>query len=275
MKYIKSYNIFEDINDSKIINIEGDKVTLINPEGKTVTIEIEEDGEYSEWIDPPYVKEISVSGDDDTYRYSMSAQTDDNNSFLEIDTDTLEIEKLSDIKDRENKIKAKNEEFRLQQKRLREIEAEQYKKDLEESGLSEDDFRKEERLKDLNLRYAELQKGIEHTGMVLALVEEPSYYEGKLEEINIALIKVPSLEIPEMEKDDDVYDEMVELLGGPSIEDIEKDLRDKNKIRKQDNLKDLIYTSKIKDPRNYLGRAPYYADVYDLIDDSELNRVIK
>ena len=63
LKYIRRIN--EAVSEVKIISVSDHTVKLINPNGKEVTIEVEEDGSYEDWVDPPYVKEVSVRGEDD------------------------------------------------------------------------------------------------------------------------------------------------------------------------------------------------------------------
>lgn len=46
LKYIKK--IYESLNDIKVLSIDGNSITLINPDGKKVTIQFEEDDASTE-----------------------------------------------------------------------------------------------------------------------------------------------------------------------------------------------------------------------------------
>lgn len=102
LKYIK--RIFESNDSVDIISISGDTVELVRPDGKTVKVSFEEDGEWEDFIDPPYVKAVSMSGQDDKYIYSTSGSTVTGEPAELDDDPEIEFELLSEFKEREQRM---------------------------------------------------------------------------------------------------------------------------------------------------------------------------
>lgn len=150
LKYIK--RIFEKSSQVSIVSAEGNEVTLINPEGDQETVTFKEDGSWEDWIDPPYVKQVSVSADGDKYRYYASASTD-GHSYFEIDeTDEIEWESLDLLKKkREERIKSEQEE-RARRENIARLELEREEREIEERGITRFDYELEkeiERMKEV------------------------------------------------------------------------------------------------------------------------------
>lgn len=260
LKYIK--RLFESINYIDPINIEGMKITLINPDGRQVTVEMEEDGEWEEWIESPYIKAVSVSGDDGTYVYTTSAIGDDYSGY-EIDkSDNIEFESIESIKDRSD-AKRKERDIILSKSKL------DYQHDLKKSNLSKSDYDKEEFLKrQLNSDYLDtLQRGIGESDYAIAMVLKKEYDSetGKLDYSHIRKYKIP---IPEyIDLDSEGYLDAMDLLG---IEfNPEDSLKSVGIINKKEKYMGLESPKKYKelDTRNYLDRAPFYADITFYISD--------
>jgi len=134
MKYIKK--IFEVSNNVKILSIDGSRVQLINPDGKEVTVEFEEDGQWSDWVDPPYVKEVSISGDDGKYQYSMGASTDEHGHHFEINTEDIEWETLADVRAREERMQKRHADHMAKVEKERKEEEARVNKEISDLGIT-------------------------------------------------------------------------------------------------------------------------------------------
>jgi len=148
MKYIKK--IFEVSNNVKILSIDGSRVQLINPDGKEVTVEFEEDGQWSEWVDPPYVKEVSISGDDGKYQYSMGASTDEHGHHFEINTEDIEWESLDKIREEQARRAKQAEEAREKRELEAQQKAEQIEREILDRGITRLDYEVEKQIEILN-----------------------------------------------------------------------------------------------------------------------------
>lgn len=140
MSHLKYIKLFESSGNVEVISIDSNKVTLVNPDGKEVTVEFEEDGQWSEWVDPPYVKEVSVSGEDGTYEYYMSAQTDEHGSYFEIDSENIDWDSLEDVRSQEEERKKKHTEHMARVERERREEEERINREVEERGITRLDY---------------------------------------------------------------------------------------------------------------------------------------
>jgi hypothetical protein len=151
LKYIK--RMFEQSGQVSIVSIDKDDVTLISPDGDQETVTFEEDGSWEDWIDPPWVKHVSVSADGDRYRYYAVASTDDIGTYLEIDENsTIEWESLDLIKKKNDERIKSEEEARLRREKEARLELEREEREIAERGITRFDYELEkeiERMKDV------------------------------------------------------------------------------------------------------------------------------
>ena len=264
LKYIK--RIFENFNSSKVLSISGMNVTILNPDGKEVSIDMEDDGEYEEIVDYHDV-DISVSGEDEKYRYSMSASTDRHRNYIEISSTELEVELLSDINAREekrkvidakwsedNKIKIADEEARIQ-------------KEIKDSGLSKADFNLERNFKNENKSNSYNQSNIDPESSVILIELEDLIYDedGKVDDVIYRLIKYPIPPNPLDDRADD-YDELMDFFGLIDMDKIKDDIRGLyGMLRRGTKIKSIKYPREFDDPREFIKRSKWYSDLSDII----------
>jgi hypothetical protein len=142
--------MYENTFQVKILNIKGDEVTLISPDGIEETVTFDEDGQWEEWVDPPYVKEVSVSADGSEYRYYMSASKMEHGD-LEIDkTSEIEWESLDEIRKEEDRrsklaIEAKKKRELEETERIKRIE-----QDIKKIGITRLDYEVKKQIEILN-----------------------------------------------------------------------------------------------------------------------------
>jgi hypothetical protein len=261
LKYIRRIN--EALSEVKIISVSDHTVKLINPNGKEVTIEVEEDGSYEDWVDPPYVKEVSVRGEDDTYQYGMTAQTDEHGSHFEIMTEyDIDVKTLVEVRQEEEARRIKNQEWKDAMNLKAQKDADALNIEIESSGLSKEDYIQESALRMMlgspdNIRK---QEGIDpNEDYSIAHVVYYSYdsEDGKVSDADNKYYKVPSI---------DMGDDMKDLMGIDS--DPEQLLIDKGAIGSNSawNFVKLIDKSRLPDPKKYIERAPYFVNIERFID---------
>lgn len=263
LKHIQ--RLFEHSNDVKILSIDDYKVTFINPDGEQVVVDMYPDGDWEDWIDPPYVKSVSISGDDGKYKYSMSAETDEEGTYLEIDNYDLNVESLEDIEKRKKQAAIKAEFRRKQQEEENQKRREQWLKDVEASGLSESDYSKEKRLQELlnNPILKQKNKEVDPDSLFKLAKIEHYYYDekGRVEDVDHTYIKIPINAVGDIDPSDQEYDQMADMLGlGTSDDEIMELLKEKGFLRKRDKYIGLINPPK-EDPRKYAKRAPFFSDL--------------
>ena len=258
MKYLRS--IFESLNKVEVTGVSGFSVDILNPDGKKVNVKMEVDGEWEDWVDPPYTKAVSISGSDDTYEYYMTAYGDENSGY-DIEELDIDYKKLSEIENDRKEREAKNKIRMEELDKEREIEKEKRKNLILKSGLSEIDYSREELLKRQldSDRLKELIKLVDSTNYVIAKVRETEFYEGKPESSDIVRYKVPYIDIVEMGDPD--YLTLPEDFG--FIVDTEGLLNKANILRtpwREEfiGIEDpTIY--KDQDHRNFIERAPFFS----------------
>jgi hypothetical protein len=269
LKYIR--RIFENTSPIDIISVNGKKVTLLNPDGKQVTIEVEEDGNYSEYIDS-YTKEVSVSGDDGTYQYGMTASTDRHDNHFEIMTDyDIDVESIEEVTKRKEKqrisFNKRQSEYKIQQ----DNEASKRDELIAKSGLSRDAWLKEEQIKQLNNNnvYIELNKDTNpDSDIILIELIHMSYDEDSIkpEYIDSSLIKYP-VPLNPLNPDDDDFYEMTSFFGLVDVDSIKSDLTNKKIIVKyRTEFGGIKQLSDVDDPHGYIKRIPFYANVEHFIN---------
>lgn len=263
LKYIK--RIFESVKYIDPIEVGDMSIRLINPDGNEVTVDMEEDGEWEEWVEPPYVKAVSVSGDDGKYLYTTSAIGDPNSGY-EIDSnDHIEVELISDVQHQKN-IKS-NRSLELLKKSKNE-----QKNDLKKSKHTESKLIKEKLLKKQHssIYLEHLQRGLsDHSnyGIVKVLIHEREWDTDKIEYSYIEKYKIP---IPDyVDLSDPNYAQLLDIMG---LEfDPEEIFRSANILKTRD-YKYLEFENPSKyleiDPDRFLDRAPFYARV-SLYTDGE------
>ena len=148
LKYIK--RIYENTSQVRILDIKGDEVTLISPDGVEETVEFEEDGQWEEWIDPPYVKEVSISADGSKYRYYMSASKEEHGDFEIDETMGIEWESLDKIREEEERRAKQAEEAREKRELEAQQKAEQIEREILDRGITRLDYEVEKQIEILN-----------------------------------------------------------------------------------------------------------------------------
>ena len=148
LKYIK--RIYENTSQVRILDIKGDEVTLISPDGVEETVIFEEDGQWEEWVDPPYVKEVSVSADGSKYRYYMSASKEEHGDFEIDETMGVEWESLDNIREEQARRAKQAEEAREKRELEAQQKAEQIEREILDRGITRLDYEVEKQIEILN-----------------------------------------------------------------------------------------------------------------------------
>jgi hypothetical protein len=267
MKYIE---LFESFNKNiKILSTSDNFAKIINPDGKEVEVEFDEDGQWSEWIDPPYVKEVSIVGDDGKYQYTASASTDGQNTFFEINTDYgLEVELMSEVKAREEKRRLKIEAQRLERERIEREKEESIAREIKDQGISRIDYEIRKLAK--NQLESQKNRGVSQTGDLTdyALVKvrqfDGEYYTSTYIKVNLSGMSPENLKSNFLAFQDlgmeEVADSIIDGLpqDGEVIDIISKD----SDIT---ILYDSLRKYKLKDLKEYLDLMPFGSSVYPVM----------
>lgn len=272
LKHIK--RIYESEGSVEIVSIKDRDVTLINPAGIKVTVHMEPDGEIDEWIERPYTKTVSVSGDDGTYEYYMGALTDEHESYFEIEDDEIDYKTLEQVE--KDKIESKRISAEHHKRWKAEVKRKKAIRDAEikASGLSEEDFLKRERFEEAMQKPsiieadAKIGKDFDrNVDYLFAKLTRRHYdrYDNTVEYYD-DYIKVPhkksGLDILD---DDDSF-----VTGTDDPMPYKKDLYDKGILVKGnidlENI-EIIKPDVKNDPNNYVGQLPYYSQVDFFIED--------
>ena len=264
MKQLKHIRrIFESTSPITVTGVDGKKVTLINPDGKHVTIEVEEDGNYSEYIDS-YTKEISVSGEDGTYNYGMTAMTDDHDTYFEIMTEyDIEVETLDELKKQKERSIESNRKWQVKNQIRLDNEERERNDIVKKSGLSALDYASEERLEQSisSDYYKKLNSDIDkdETFRLAKIYRQYFDEDGKFDDYETFYLKVPFFNTSGI-VDDDIFS----FISGETSDTIQTQLTKLGIFKKYDKLDSIISPHDIDDPRKYMERAPFYFDVSSL-----------
>ena len=168
LKYIK--RLYENDSKVEILSIDGHTVTLISPDGRQEVVEFEEDGEWEEWIDPPYVKEVSISGDGQKYRYYMTGTTDGHNSFEIEDSSNIDWEPLEKIKAAMAERARKSEESRRLRELAQKEKEDHINREISDRGITRLQYEVEEQIKSMKnqVDFREIPQDSDLTNYVVA-----------------------------------------------------------------------------------------------------------
>lgn len=168
LKYIK--RLYENDSKVEILSIDGQAVTLISPDGIQEVVEFEEDGEWEEWIDPPYVKEVSISGDGQKYRYYMTGTTDGHNSFEIEDSSNIDWEPLDKIKAAMAERERKSEESRRLRELAQKEKEDNINREIYDRGITRLQYEVEEQIKSMKNQadFKEIPQDSDLTSYVVA-----------------------------------------------------------------------------------------------------------
>lgn len=282
MKKLKYIKLFENqSNDIEIISIMGTDITLINPDGKKVTVEFDEDGENEDIIDD-YVKEVSMTGYDDKYRYSTWAYSSMDELEIPEDAD-VDFQLISEYEEEQEKRRIKNQEEREKwQKENDEREARERREiqsRFRKSGMSKEDFILTDKLNSYltNDYYINLNRDIKSTGYSIGVVRHDYYDEGKIEYAELTLYKIPTDEDPSILKDDDISS-ILGIIENPIFDKDQVEKETKEKIigkSRSSHYWGAISSLLVSDPKGYIERLPYYAPIDDFISEDQFKRLTK
>lgn len=142
--------MYENTSKVKILNVKSSDVTLISPDGVEETVTFDEDGQWEEWLDPPYVKEVSVSGDGSKYRYYMSATKEEHGDFEIDETYGIEWESLDKIREEEERRSKQAQDARRKRELDAQQKAEQIEREILDRGITRLDYEVEKQIEILN-----------------------------------------------------------------------------------------------------------------------------
>jgi len=267
MKYIE---LFESFNKNiKILSTSDNFAKILNPDGKEVEVEFDEDGQWSEWIDPPYVKEVSIVGDDGKYQYTASASTDDQNTFFEINTDYgLDVEPMSEVKAREEKRRLKIEAQRLERERIEREKEESIAREIKDQGISRIDYEIRKLAK--NQLESQKNRGVSQTGDLTdyALVKvrqfDGEYYTSTYIKVNLSGMSPENLKSNFLAFQDLGMEEVADSI----IDGLPQDGEVLDIISKDSDvtiLYDSLRKYKLKDLKEYLDLMPFGSSVYPVM----------
>ena len=252
LKYIK--RIFESLDEFKLISSSQLTAKISRPDGKIVTIEFDEDGEFEEEVDPPYVSEVSISGVDDDYRYTTSAYKSVGDDYEIIDDYGVDAEPLSEYQKRVDARKNKTKEL-MQQLKQKELDK---KNKAIELGISEKDYRFQLHLE--QSRDEVKRRGISQDGdLSKYAIAKTRYYDG--EYMNTAYFKINmiGMEFSELESN---YYTLVELgLSDTMLEDIPPG-HELSRFIESNSENPIEYGISPKDAIKYISQLPFGADIY-------------
>lgn len=270
----------EDIEKSiDILSYDRNKVTLINPDGNKITLDIEDEGDHDYGDSEHGYYGTSYLGQDETYAYTFYVEEDEHGYHFEIedwDWQTIEEKEAEDLKYK----KLQDENLKKHKHNTEKANIEEYEK-IKKSGLSKDDYYTEKWLKEVNgekgnssgyiyIPHDQIDLDLIDGSLAVVIIDIPEYYEGKIETIDQSYYLVPIGQKMLDRKASDLFGEdFIDMFNitDATKNNVKNDIKEKGLINtsRNEEFRDVIsLTSFISNfPRieKYIDRIPQYVNI--------------